>query len=210
MFFSIKIVGHVLQRGDCPLVEPMADFEIDQFVGQWYVIQKFQSYSDCVRENFTMIQQNQYIVTRQFNVLGSPILTTVTGKIIFPKNESKSEMSIDYPLSASGVVNIRQYTVLATDYDNYALVWNCKPLVIRHRQSAQIMSRRPKLDPKIVDELRELLREFNINDHYLTNVSQSHCPSSVDTSDQSMTTNDNTVNNNNIDDNNNSDISTDI
>ncbi|XP_054152596.1 apolipoprotein D-like [Oppia nitens] len=171
--------GHVFRTGECPTVDSMADFSIDQFLGEWYVIQKFRSASDCVRENFTKIE-DRYCVSRISNLLGSPVISTVNGVIEFPKNGSQSEMSINYPLSDTGIINIKHYAVLATDYDSYALVWNCQPMIVGHRQSAQIMSRRPTLDRKVIAELRELLANYDINQHYLTIVRQTNCPNIVD------------------------------
>ena len=88
-------------------------------------------------------------------------------------------MEIDYPLSSTGVINLKQYVVLTTDYENYALVWNCHKMIVGHRQSAQIMSRTPLLDKKMISELRELLTNYELNEHYLTIVKQKDCESDL-------------------------------
>jgi hypothetical protein len=56
----------------------MANFEMDKFLGEWFIIQKFRSASDCVRENFTKIH-DQYFVSRTSKPLGSPVVTTING-----------------------------------------------------------------------------------------------------------------------------------
>ncbi len=69
---------HVFRLGECPEVEPMANFEMDKFLGEWFIIQKFRSASDCVRENFTKIN-DQYFVSRTSKPFGSPVVTTTNG-----------------------------------------------------------------------------------------------------------------------------------
>ena len=75
----ISLVGcHVFRLGECPEVEPMPDFDIDRFLGEWYVVQKFRSASDCVKENFTRIGDHFY-VRSSARPLGSPVVTTISG-----------------------------------------------------------------------------------------------------------------------------------
>ena len=73
--------GHVFRLGQCPEVEPMADFEVDRFLGEWFIIQKFRSASDCVRENFTKVDDS-YFVRRSARPFGQHVLTSISGKII--------------------------------------------------------------------------------------------------------------------------------
>jgi len=97
------------------------------------------------------------------------------GEVVFRTNESQSEMEIDYPLSTTGVINLKHYTVIGTDYDNYALVWSCHKMIVGHRQSAQIMSRNTTLEKKLIHELRQVLSHYDLNEHYLTIVNQKDC-----------------------------------
>jgi len=83
VFLSLIISGtlgacHVFRLGECPQVESMPDFQMDRFLGEWHIVQKFRSASDCVNENFTKIN-DQYYVTRTSKPLGSPVITTTTG-----------------------------------------------------------------------------------------------------------------------------------
>lgn len=84
-------------------------------------------------------------------------------------------MEIDYPLSSTGVINLKHYVIIATDYDNYALVWNCHKMIVGHRQSAQIMSRKPTLEKKMIHELREVFTHYDLNENYFTIVNHKEC-----------------------------------
>ncbi len=73
---------HVFRMGECPEVEAMANFQMDRFLGEWYIVQKFRSASDCVKENFSKID-DQYYVSRTSKPFGSPVVTTTSGIYIF-------------------------------------------------------------------------------------------------------------------------------
>lgn len=62
-----------------------------------------------------------------------------------------------------------------TDYDNYAAVWSCHKVFMGHRESAQIMSRTPKLDLDVIRKLRTRFENFGIDEHYFSVVDQSDC-----------------------------------
>lgn len=62
-----------------------------------------------------------------------------------------------------------------TDYDQYAAVWQCNRVLFGHRQSGQIMSRKPFLDPEIVRKIRNRFESFGINEHYMSIIDQSKC-----------------------------------
>ena len=72
-------------------------------------------------------------------------------------------MEIDYPFSETGMLNLRNYQVLLTDYDNYALVWRCQKTVLGHRRTAQIMSRSPDLEKDTQVELQSMLRQLEMD-----------------------------------------------
>ena len=72
-------------------------------------------------------------------------------------------MEIDYPFSETGMLNLRNYQVLMTDYDNYALVWRCQKTVLGHRRTAQIMSRTPELEKDTQVELQSMLRQLEMD-----------------------------------------------
>lgn len=65
--------------------------------------------------------------------------------------------------------------VMMTDYDSYAAVWQCNRVLFGHRQSGQIMSRKPTLDADIVRKIRARFESFGINEHYMSIIDQSKC-----------------------------------
>ena len=85
-------------------------------------------------------------------------------------------MEISLPYAETGMLNIKHYEVVATDYDRFALVWRCQKTIFGHRRSAQLMSRRSELDEKSQQELRSLMQHFESqHDIKFTPVRQTNC-----------------------------------
>lgn len=98
------------------------------------------------------------------------------GKISFSSNTSQSEMEISLPYAETGMLNIKHYEVISTDYDRFALVWRCQKTIFGHRRSAQLMSRRSELDEKSQQELQSLIQHFEAqHDIKFTPVRQTNC-----------------------------------
>lgn len=50
---------HKFFSGQCPSVDSLPDFNIDRFLGQWYVIENYNDNAmTCLRENFTVFDEN--------------------------------------------------------------------------------------------------------------------------------------------------------
>lgn len=70
MIFEVQ--SHVFKLGDCPEVDAMDPFNITEFEGSWYVLQKFNTVSRCIRENVTR-EGDQYYILEEMDSLGVPM-----------------------------------------------------------------------------------------------------------------------------------------
>jgi hypothetical protein len=95
------------------------------------------------------------------------------GKVSFVEGQPESVMKVSYPITAP--LGDQNYWVIMTDYDSYAAVWSCQRIMFGHRESAQIMSRKPSLDPTIVQKIRKRFESFGINEHYFSVIDQGSC-----------------------------------
>lgn len=95
------------------------------------------------------------------------------GKVSFVEGQPESVMKVSYPITAP--LGDQSYWVIMTDYDSYAAVWSCQRIMFGHRESAQIMSRKPTLDIEIVRKIRKRFDSFGINEHYFSVIDQSSC-----------------------------------
>ncbi|KAI1279598.1 Apolipoprotein D [Halotydeus destructor] len=157
--------------GDCPEVPVMNPFEFEQFQGTWYVVSNYEAVSKCVRENVTKVG-DEYSILVELETVGIPVRQPASVK--FYKNRPESMMKLSYPKSYD--LSDENYWILDSDYKKYALVWSCYNSIIGHRESAQIMSRTPKLDRESMDLIRAKVQALGL-DAGFAKVSQSGCKS---------------------------------
>lgn len=173
------VVSHSYHLGACPIVEPMAGFQMNRFLGIWYVIQKTSTASKCITYNYTRGDEpGEYVITQDSDI---PILGLTalkheyhyTGALSVPEPSVPSRMTVRFPLSVAGSAS---HVVFATDYENYAGIFTCQKLAFAHRQSATILSRTRDLDKAYVDKVRQKLSSFGVDPFSLSIITQTDCP----------------------------------
>jgi len=140
--------GHEVHTGKCPSLTPMTNFNWEKFSdGIWYVTEKFDTNSRCLTYEFktnslgykSIEQINQIPYT---NTLGIDNHYIYTGKLYTPQESIPSKMIVKFPLN---VVGSASFTVMDTDYDNYAMICTCQDVNLlvtyAHRRSCSILHR---------------------------------------------------------------------
>lgn len=179
-----QVHGHTYHLGDCPNVEPAPNFDINKFLGKWYVIQKTSTGSACLVNNYNADPEHpgkfKIEQVSEHLILG---LTSYdhkyhyTGDLTIPDKNEPGKMRVKFPLN---VVGGASYTVFSTDYDNFAGVFTCQKLAFAHRQSATIISRKPTLEKIYVDKIRKRLSDFGIDPYSLSIIRQANCTETTD------------------------------
>ncbi|XP_053985808.1 apolipoprotein D-like [Hylaeus anthracinus] len=178
--------AHTYHMGACPIVEPMQGFQMNRFLGIWYVIQKTSTASKCITYNYTRGEEpGEYVITQDSDhpVLGLTPLKHeyhYTGELSVPEPSTPGRMQVRFPLSVAGTAS---HVIFATDYENYAGIFTCQKLAFAHRQSATILSRRPELDKSYVDMIRSKLSLFGVDPYDLSIIVQNGCPKGNNTLD---------------------------
>ncbi|XP_026284936.1 apolipoprotein D [Frankliniella occidentalis] len=175
--------AHSYHLGSCPNVEPMSGFEMDKFLGKWYVIQKTSTGSRCLVYNFTRVGEAEraagdYRVEQisEHLLLG---LTSVDHKYRYsgllrvnPDSDSAANMTVQFPLSVAGSAS---YRVFMTDYDTYAAIFTCQRLAFANRQSVSILARKRTLDKQYIDKIRNRMSTLGVDPFDLSIISQDRC-----------------------------------
>uniref|UniRef100_A0A6B2E509 Putative apolipoprotein d/lipocalin n=1 Tax=Phlebotomus kandelakii TaxID=1109342 RepID=A0A6B2E509_9DIPT len=175
--------GHTYHTGQCPNVEPTPDFQMSQFLGIWYVIQKTSTASTCIVYNITRGEEpGEYLIeqTSQHFALGLTPLRheySYTGTLTLPDSDVPAKMKVKFPLSVAGSST---FNVFMTDYQQYAGIFSCQKLTFAHRRSATILSRTKTLDKIYLDKIRSRLANFAVDPFDLSIVSQTECPKNGD------------------------------
>jgi len=171
--------GHTYHTGECPSVEPMSGFDMRQFLGIWYAIQKTSTASSCLIYNITRGDEpGEYRIeqTSQHFALGLTPLKheySYTGQITVPDNDVSAKMKVKFPLNVAGDSS---FTVFMTDYSNYAGIFSCQKVAFTHRQSATLLSRTRALDKMYVDKMRTRLASYSVDPFDLSIITQTDCP----------------------------------
>ncbi|XP_013147124.1 PREDICTED: apolipoprotein D-like [Papilio polytes] len=177
--FIGSAIGHTYHLGACPIVEPMSGFDMNKMLGLWYVAQKTSTASHCITYNFTRTPEPGTFELEQVSqhfILGLTPLDhdyRYKGVLTVPDPAVPARMKVRFPLSVAGSAS---YTILATDYDQYAAIFTCQKLAFAHRRSATILSRTKELDKIFIDKMRLKLASFGVDPYDLSIISQSNCP----------------------------------
>jgi apolipoprotein D and lipocalin family protein len=179
LVFCLIVGGdaHIYKSGECPSVEPMTDFNMKQFLGVWYAIQKTSTASSCVIYNITETNEpDEYLIEQVSQHFALGLVKhdySYTGTLRVQDKDLPSKMTVKFPLNIAGS---SQFTVFATDYSTYAGIFSCQKLPASHRQSATLLSRTKTMDKIYVDKLRNKLATYNVDPFDLSIINQSGCP----------------------------------
>jgi len=167
---------HTYYLGSCPTVEPMAGFDMDKFLGRWYVVQKFSTASTCwtydfIKENGTLkiVQSRDHVL---FDTVGFDNNYRYTGTLDIPDNNRQAFMRVRFPMSIAGKAD---YIAFATDYENYGAIFSCQSVLFGHRRSASILSRTKTLSQMYINKVRSKLESFGVDSHDFSIISQNDC-----------------------------------
>lgn len=178
--------AHAYHMGECPLVQPMQGFQMNKFLGLWYVMQKTETASKCIVYNYTRRDNpGEYTISQHSNhpILGLTPLKHqyhYIGELSVPDSAVAARMRVHFPLSVAGSAS---HVVFATDYDNYAGIFTCQKMAFMNRQSATLLSRHKEMDQEYLNKLRYQLTNFGVDPFELSIVSQSDCPKGNNTLD---------------------------
>uniref|UniRef100_A0A1B0CL21 Putative apolipoprotein d/lipocalin lipocalin lipocalin n=1 Tax=Lutzomyia longipalpis TaxID=7200 RepID=A0A1B0CL21_LUTLO len=157
----------------CPDVLPMEDFDIDQFLGTWYVIQKTKTESRCIQHQITPLEnEREYRISQvsPHHILDKFPLKhehTYAGFLVTDAT-SPARMKVRYALSFGE----EAYIVVTTDYETYAGIIECAGAA----KTATILSRTQNLSEFQIDEIRAKLEAFGIKINDLSTISHKNCP----------------------------------
>ncbi|KAM5276328.1 apolipoprotein D [Hipposideros larvatus] len=166
--------GQDFRFGKCPTPPVQEDFDLTKFLGIWYEIEKIPApfeKGNCVQVNYTALENGNIKAIKQLQKSDGSVRQT-TSEIIRANLAEPAKMGLKYPSSP----RVSPYWVLATDYDNYALVYSCSStLSLFHLDYAWILGRSPSLPLETIIYLKGILASNNINIGKMTATNQENC-----------------------------------
>ncbi|XP_051553247.1 apolipoprotein D-like isoform X4 [Myxocyprinus asiaticus] len=156
----LAVSAQSISSGACPQPPVQQNFDPTRYVGRWYEIMKIPSkfqLGECCQATYAL--SNGIVLVRNDELLADGTISFIEGtaKIVDESEPAKLEVSFfeDAPPAP--------YWVLATDYDNYTLVYACSEALGHHVEYAWIMSRTRTLPKDTVSELLDILKSHSVN-----------------------------------------------
>ncbi|XP_056323378.1 apolipoprotein Da, duplicate 2 [Danio aesculapii] len=166
----LAVSAQSIGSGKCPQPPVQQDFDPTRYMGRWHEIMKFPSpfqLGECCQATYTL--SDGIVLVRNDEILSNGTINFIEGtaKIVDASEPAKLEVSFfeDAPPSP--------YWVLATDYDDYTLVYSCTDFNnLFHAEYSWIMSRSRTLDKETVSELLDILKSHGIGTEAFTETDQ--------------------------------------
>ncbi|XP_076014130.1 uncharacterized protein LOC143006749 isoform X1 [Genypterus blacodes] len=148
--------GQSVHLGKCPCPSVQKDFNITQYMGTWYEIQKLPAVFEkgkCVQATYTLLSDGTVKVCNA-ELLSNGKINSIEGvaKVKDPSQPAILEVGF-----FKGVPDA-PYWIISTDYQSYALVYSCSDyLGLFHIDFAWILSRARVLTDDIISQQRDKL-----------------------------------------------------
>ncbi|KAJ8670054.1 hypothetical protein QAD02_001313 [Eretmocerus hayati] len=165
--------------GGCPEYLPMANFDMGRFAGIWYEAERYFQLNEvgtrCVRSNYTKTADGKYRVVNEVLSRVTGIKRVLEGELKEPPSKSE-EGKLHVKYTTVPLIPLEsQYTVLDTDYKNYAVLWNCQGIGLAHAASAWIMTRERLPAGEIIQKAYGTLDKHKISRYFFVKSNQDDC-----------------------------------
>uniref|UniRef100_A0A1B6ECX3 Lipocalin/cytosolic fatty-acid binding domain-containing protein n=1 Tax=Clastoptera arizonana TaxID=38151 RepID=A0A1B6ECX3_9HEMI len=172
--------------GKCPPYQPVDNFDIKKFEGTWYEVERsfylLELASGCTTLNFTAMPSGIFrVAMRTANKWNGNILLNVHGTASPTRGNDKGALmfrfNMNLPYALERVLpGVGHYTILGTDYDNYAVLYSCSNMGILHADLLWVLSRKIELPVTSRVQVYDVLNVLNIDPARLTLTNHRSCP----------------------------------
>uniref|UniRef100_A0A8D8PMK5 Apolipoprotein D n=1 Tax=Cacopsylla melanoneura TaxID=428564 RepID=A0A8D8PMK5_9HEMI len=163
--------------GGCPDFVAMPDFDMTKFLGTWYETERyvniFEAGSRCVKTNYTKAVDGRFLVASEIMNRFTGVKRVLEGEIKLIVKGTKSELNVRYPNLP--IPYDTQYTVLDTNYDEYAVVWACSSLGIVNTQNAWILTREKLPSGTSLQKAYGVLDKYKLSRYFFSKTDQNDC-----------------------------------
>ncbi|KZC05232.1 PREDICTED: apolipoprotein D-like [Dufourea novaeangliae] len=169
--------AQVPSLGFCPEYVPMANFDMSKFLGVWFEAERYfqltEVVSRCVMANYTLSPDGKFRVSNEVTNRFTGIKRVVEGEI--KKAASKAEegkLIVKYTIPLTPET---KYSVLETDYKNYAVMWSCSGIGPFHTQNAWVMTRERLAPGTVLQQAYAVLDKYKISRTFFVKTDQDDC-----------------------------------
>ncbi|CAH2074672.1 unnamed protein product, partial [Iphiclides podalirius] len=169
--------------GRCPIYPQLPNFDITRMTGTWYEVERsfylMEMSASCTQLDVGINERGHLLIT--INTInrwtGAPATTyglgilSHTGASSFRyRLNNRMPYLIGRLLPGAG-----QYNILATDYDQFALVWSCTSLSIAHSDRMWVFGRRREIDAHVRAQIYAVLQDLDLDPDRLILSKNNNC-----------------------------------
>lgn len=163
--FNILLVLQ-LASCQCPTVKTVKSLNLDRYIGKWYLIERIPNpfdFGTCVTAEYSLNVDGSINITNSQTVNGNLQSSSAPGNVIAP-----GILGIRFPR----LPGITPYNVLATNYEDYAVVSSCYNVNNQYFEAAWILSREKTLETKYLKKILRVLSKNGIEINNLEEILQ--------------------------------------
>ncbi|XP_072742448.1 apolipoprotein D-like [Anoplolepis gracilipes] len=164
--------------GFCPEYIPMANFDMERFLGSWYEAERYfqltEVVSRCVMTNYTKGTDGRYHVSNQVTNRFTGIKRILEGEIK-PAASKAEEGKLQVKYTTIPLTPETKYSVLETDYNSYAVLWSCQGIGPVHAQNAWVMTRERIPPGEVLQKAYGVLDKYKISKTFFVKTDQADC-----------------------------------
>nr|XP_014092470.2 apolipoprotein D [Bactrocera oleae] len=169
------VASQIVSAGLCPSnIQTVQDFDAEAYLGTWYEYSKypfiFEAGGRCVQADYGALSDDSItVLNSQLSIFNSRSSIDGVAKIVGP-----GKLSVRFNGFAS-LAGYADYWVLGTDYENYAVVYSCKNLIVAHMETAWILTRERDPSEDIITEAENILTSQSVSLKPLIVTDQTGC-----------------------------------
>ncbi|XP_073944435.1 glial Lazarillo [Choristoneura fumiferana] len=181
--FSLILGVAGTRLGVCPVYPQLPNFDIQRMTGTWYEVERsfylMEISASCTELRVTLNERGFYLIAVNTVNRWTGTPSTTYGLGIPSHNGSSSfryKLNNRMPyLIGRMLPGAGQYSVLFTDYDNFAVVWSCTSVSIAHADRMWVLGRRRELGAALRARIYALLAALQLDPDRLLLSKNNNC-----------------------------------
>ncbi|KAJ0182734.1 hypothetical protein K1T71_002103 [Dendrolimus kikuchii] len=175
--FLASASAQIPSLGWCPDLSPMNNFDMNRFLGTWYEAERFFTVSElgsrCVTTNYLATPEGRIIVSNEITGVLTGFKRLMEGSLQMVGREGEGRFMVKY--ISTPLPYDYEYSILDTDYDNYAVMWSCSGIGPVHTQNTWLLTRERIAPISAMQNAYNVLDRFKISRTFFIKTNQADC-----------------------------------